>query len=53
MQQGCYGDTDAIHPPGGQPRVDQKHQVETKQGQREVDEDLRGVVPTKLPEAER
>lgn len=52
MQRGCNGHTEAIQPPGGQPGVDQKHQVQAQQRQGEVDEDLRGVVPTKLSEKE-
>lgn len=49
MQRGGCGDTEGVQTPGGQPGVDQEHQVQAQQRQAEVDEDLRGVVSTKLP----
>lgn len=52
MQRGRYSHTEAVYTPGGQPGVDQKHQVQAQQCQGEVDEDLRGVVSAKLPETE-
>ena len=48
MQRGRHGHTEAVQTPGGQPGVDQEHQVQAQQRQGEVDEDLRGVVPTEL-----
>lgn len=53
MQCGGCSDTQGVQTPGGQPGVDQERQVQAQQGQGEVDENLRGVVPTKLPESER
>lgn len=50
MQRGCYGHTEGVQTQGGQPGVDQEDQVQAQQGQREIDEDLRGVVSTQLPE---
>lgn len=44
--------TESIYTPGGQPGVDQKHQVQAQQRQGKVDEDLRGVVSPKLSETE-
>lgn len=49
MQHRGHGRAQAPHPPGGQPGVDQEDQVEAQQRQRQVEEDLRGVVPTQLP----
>lgn len=52
MKQGRCSHAESIYTPGGQPRVDQKHQVEAQQRQGKVDEDLRGVVSPKLSEME-
>lgn len=52
MQGGSYGHTEGVQTPGGQPGVEQKHQVQAQQSQREVDENPRGVVSTKLSERE-
>lgn len=52
VKQGGRSHTQAINAPGGQPGVDQKHQVQAQQRQGQVDEDLRGVVPPKLSETE-
>lgn len=48
MQGGGHSHAERVQIPGGQPGVDQKHQIQAQQGQREVDENLRGVVSTKL-----
>lgn len=50
MQRQRHGHAQAPHSPGGEPGVDQEHQVEAQQRQRQVDEDLRGVVLPELPE---
>lgn len=52
MKQGCCCHTESIYSPGGQPGVDQKHQVQAQQRQGKVDEDLRRVVSPKLSETE-
>lgn len=49
VQCRCHGHTEAPHLPGGQPRVDQKDQIEAQQRQRQIEEDLRRVVTTQLP----
>lgn len=48
VQGGGNSHTEAVHPPRGQPGVDQKHQVQAQQGQGQVDQDLRRVVSAKL-----
>lgn len=52
MKQGRCSHTESIYTPGGQPGVDQKHQVQAQQRQGEVDEDLGGVVSPELSETE-
>lgn len=52
VKQGGRSHTQAINTPGGQPGVEQKHQVQAQQRQGQVDEDLRGVVSPKLSETE-
>lgn len=52
VQGGRYSHAETVQTPGRQPGVDQKHQVQAQQRQGEVDEDLRGVVSTKLSETE-
>lgn len=48
MKQGRCSHTESVYTPGGQPGVDQKHQVQAQQRQGEVDEDLGGVVSPEL-----
>lgn len=50
VKQGRGGHAESVDTPGGQPGVDQEHQVQAHQGQGQVDEDLRGVVSPKLSE---
>lgn len=50
VQRGGCSHTQSVQAPGGQPGVEQEDQVQAQQGQGEVDEDLRGIVPAKLPE---
>lgn len=52
LQRGRYRHAEAMKTPRSQPGVDQKHQVQAQQCQGEVDEDLRGVVSTKLSDAD-
>ena len=49
VQGAGHAHTQAVHGPGGQPGVEQEHHIEGEQRQRQVDEDLGGVVTTQLP----
>lgn len=53
MKQGCGGHAESVDTPGGQPGVDQEHQVQAQQRQGQVDEDLRGVVSPELSERQK
>lgn len=50
MQHSRHEDTEPIYAPRREPGVDQKDQVQAQQSQGQVNEDLRRVVPTELPE---
>lgn len=53
VKQGGGSHAETVEPPGGEPGVEQKQQVEAQQSQGQVDEDLRGVVSPELSDMER
>lgn len=53
MHSGGRRDAQAVVGEGGEPGVEEVEQVQSQQGGGQVDEDLRGVVLTQLPVANR
>ena len=49
VERGSSRDAQSVAVEGRQPGVEQEHQVQSKQGQGQVDQDFRGVVSAQLP----
>lgn len=53
MQSGGRSDAQAVVGEGGEPGVQEEEHAQPQQGGRQVDKNLRGVVSTQLPVANR